>query len=460
MNITDDFRFQALPLPGDIQAEKMAGHYDYARKLIERRLADELTPECIKKRLRLELKILTGMEAEYIYTREEAMALMRERIPSFSEEEFDELLMRGRMDFAYINGEKLFAESFCSALLKVYPELWNRTVEGDRYQPGASEEVIQSVKDGDGFGAHIHICHHLTLRPQPDVIGQKVRIHIPVSWEGNPRVSGLTIKTDPPYKALSSEDAGMHSVYFEERAEDGLKFLVDYEYDYNDVYRDMYDMDPALCAEEPPAEIKEKYLCEQLPHISMSPFIKELAAEIVGSESNPLLKARAIYDFITQKCRYRFTRPYRAIENVSEYFLINQQGDCGTQALAFISLCRCAGVPAKWESGTTASPGDIGMHDWAMFYIEGIGWRHADPSFGGGANMRGNEKRRRFYFGNIDPFRNPCNGAMGVEFDPPKKFWRVDDCDNQAGEVEFETRGAMRSEYRIRYEDKGIKRTK
>ena len=33
------------------------------------------------------------------------------------------------------------------------------------------------------------------------------------------------------------------------------------------------------------------------------------------------------------------------------------------QALLFITMCRIAGVPARWQSGLYAEPGSVGMHD-------------------------------------------------------------------------------------------------
>ena len=38
-------------------------------------------------------------------------------------------------------------------------------------------------------------------------------------------------------------------------------------------------------------------------------------------------------------------------------------------ALTFITLCRIAGIPARWESGFAVAPGDAGCHDWARFYV-------------------------------------------------------------------------------------------
>ena len=457
MDYTKDFQYQLIPLPWDIQAEKFGGRYDTAKEMIKRRIARDGVPECLKKRLEIELIIMEHEEIEYSLTKEQLFGQISEELNDFTMEELDELVLDGRIDFTYINGEQRFLRSSCSALIAVYPQLYPRRKDGYTVKKGVIDDIIDNVRDGDKFGAHIHIAHHLTLNPDDDVTGQVARVHIPVSWEGNPRVNNLKIVgSAPEIKMIAPDDATHHTCYFETKAEKGSELCLEYEYDYIDTYKDMYNLDPKLCEKPVSKEIADKYLCEQLPHIAFTPYMKALAAEIVGDETNPLLKARLIYDYLTTRIRYRYTRCYTSVYDVSEYMMACGRGDCGMYALSFITLCRIVGVPAKWESGTTATPGDIGMHDWAMFYIEGIGWRHVDGSFGSSANRNGNEKRRQFYFGNIDPYRNPCNCGQGEEFVPAKKYWRYDSSDNQAGEVEYETRGAKRREYSVRYEDKGI----
>jgi transglutaminase-like putative cysteine protease len=116
------------------------------------------------------------------------------------------------------------------------------------------------------------------------------------------------------------------------------------------------------------------------------------------------------------------------------------------QALLFIGLCRCAGIPAKWQSGKYVTPESTGNHDWAMFYIEPWGWLFADCSFGGSAYRAGVKERHDFYFGNLDPFRMAANNALLKEFTPAKKHWRIDPYDNQSGEAEYENRGLRRDE--------------
>lgn len=95
-------------------------------------------------------------------------------------------------------------------------------------------------------------------------------------------------------------------------------------------------------------------------------------------------------------------REYFTISNISEYAATNLKGDCGVQAILFITLCRIAGIPAKWQSGLYVSTHYTGCHDWAQFYIEPYGWLFADLSFGGGAYRDGDRQRWNHYFGNLD----------------------------------------------------------
>ena len=117
------------------------------------------------------------------------------------------------------------------------------------------------------------------------------------------------------------------------------------------------------------------------------------------------------------------------------------------QALLFITLCRIAGISARWQSGLYTTPYTASSHDWAQFYIAPYGWLFADCSFGGSAYRLGEYERWNFYFGNIDPFRMPANSGFQEEFYPPKKYLRADPYDNQRGEIEYNDRGLLYHEF-------------
>ena len=187
----------------------------------------------------------------------------------------------------------------------------------------------------------------------------------------------------------------------------------------------------------PSEDVLPQDLDEQQPHIRFTPFMKDLALTITEGLETPLEKARAIYEYITTKVTYSFVRCYFNIENLGEYAAMNRKGDCGLQGLMFITLCRCLGIPARWESGNEFFNCEPGSHDWAMVYLAPFGWLFVDPSYGGGAYRSGEIWRQRHYFGNLDPFRLPSNSQFQKQLDPPMTYFRDDPYDNQCGEIEY-----------------------
>lgn len=191
-------------------------------------------------------------------------------------------------------------------------------------------------------------------------------------------------------------------------------------------------------------------LSELAPHIIFTPYIRTLAAELSKGCETPLEKARSFYDFITLNFKYTYMPAYFSLEDIPGNCARTFTGDCGVFALLFITLCRCAGIPAQWQSGLAAEPDFIGGHDWVRFYAAPLGWIYADPSYGIGAVRAENEERRRFYFGNLDPYRMVANRAFQAPFTVEKKYWRTDPYDNQLGEIETAERGLRYEEFERR----------
>jgi transglutaminase-like putative cysteine protease len=186
---------------------------------------------------------------------------------------------------------------------------------------------------------------------------------------------------------------------------------------------------------------------EQAPHIVFTPYIRALVAELTEGVDDPMEKARRFYDFITKNMSYTFMPSYFTLENIPDTCALNCNGDCGVLALLFLTLCRCAGIPAQWQSGLTAEPSFCGAHDWIRFYVEPYGWLYADLSYGVSATRNENEARRKFYFGNLDPYRMVANSRFQAPFTVPKEFWRSDPFDNQVGEMETDQRALSYDEF-------------
>jgi hypothetical protein len=314
---------------------------------------------------------------------------------------------------------------------------------------------MDDLKDGDEMKAHIHIRHDLWL--DPDVIeeGKNLHVYMPVPLERAQIHNLKVINVSPEPKHMPEEGDIMPTAYFEEKAAPGQVFSVEYEFDNILKYVDMSKVDFDAIAAEPYPEDVICYTQEKGPHIVFTPYLKAMAAEIKGDETNPVKIARRIYDYMTCNLRYTYVRDYASIDIIPEWMALGRRGDCGVQALLFITLCRICGIPARWQSGLDSEPGSIGSHDWAQFYVPTLGWRWADLSFGLAAKMRNHDARWNFFFGNLDPFRIPTNCDVNGAYNPPMKFMRMDPCDNQGGEVEYDD-GALIRGVHYDFTDLGI----
>ncbi|MBO0472582.1 transglutaminase domain-containing protein [Enterococcus ureasiticus] len=434
-----DLKFMSVPLPEDIIKLKNYGDFKGAEKLIEHLLSNEL-PEALRKRLEIEQDIIriVGIN-EYPFYFDEASKMMKETFKEYQEQELTVLKETGKVDWLYIDGKIHFQRRFLMNLIKTQADYEARLIvkednEVDRLRKQELTQNVQLMKEQGGRKVKIHLKASIQVKKEYERPGEKVKVYLPLPKDCK-QVSDIQIlKTTPKATFIAPENEAQRTVYFETILEEDQIFSVEYSYT-NQV--DYVELDPEKASELQP----EFELNEELPHIRFTPYLEQLLAEILSGETNPIKKARKIYDFITTKVNYSFMREYFTIENISEYAAVNLKGDCGVQAILFITLCRMANIPAKWQSGLYVSQYYTGCHDWAQFYVAPYGWVFADLSFGGGARRNGDLDRWNYYFGNLDIFRMPANSEIQKDFNPPKRFLRADPIDNQRGEFEYVNQG-------------------
>lgn len=433
-----DLTSLAVRLPEDIAKLKWFGDFEGAKRMIGLRLKKEL-PRMLRERLKLELLILERLPEQYIYSREEALRLLQENIRDFKEEELDALRDEGAVEWIYVNGQIRYKDDILANLVKTRKYLADRvldpTLTEKKYQNFALlDETIRRMKEQGTMAYYFHIRSTLSVRPEWERPGERIRVHLPVPVEYAQVKDFRLLAASDSMKSCAPPDYPQRTVYFEDTMAAGKKFMVEFSFENHMSY---VEPKPEKALESQPTFYTE----EQLPHIRFTPYLRSLAAEIVGAETNPVVKARRIYDYITTHVMYSFVRSYFTIDNLTEYMGTGLKGDCGIHALLFITLCRIAGIPARWQAGLYATPLEIGCHDWAQFYIAPYGWLCADCSFGGAAWREGELERWNFYFGNLEPFRVPFNSDFQHAFIPPKEYMRNDPYDSQQGEAEYEDEG-------------------
>lgn len=435
-----DLKYLAVPLPEDVIKLKGYGDLERLNRVIDLKLAKEI-PEALRQRLLLEKEILALWPKAYPHDQAEAMRQLRACFgEDFSEAELDRLRDEDAVEWAFLNGEIHYKNNFLYNLIKTRTQYEERIVpamrQKYRYKQDNARmlnELIHRFKEEKSLRARIHMRLSMSIDPVPGRKGQKVYAHLPLPIEyAQVKYFQILSLSHPEDAVIAPPDFPQRTVCF--HAVPDKPFSVEYIYENHMVYQ---QPDPAEVREITPEDFRND-LAERPPHVVFTPYLRMLCEEIVGDETNPLLQARRIYDFITTKMIYSFMRSYLTMPNVPEYGATSLKADCGVQALLFITLCRYAGIPARWQAGLEVSPLDVGDHDWAQFYIAPYGWLFCDPSFGGSAYRMGDMERWNFYFGNLDPFRLPANSEYQHDFYVPFRNLRHDPYDNQDGEAEYE----------------------
>ena len=489
MNENQYFSYLDVGLPEAVEKMKLCGELEAAVDCIDQRLACTNLPENLRYCLLAEREMIRRMPADFPYTRAEAMDIIRAEIPSYTEAEFDAAVACGQIRFIYLHGEMRIFNRFFSSMCKSVPEFRARTKValngGESSGRGSKGDLrlnrsMRIMKEQGALANRITIRATVKVEDTAFKPGMLVRVHVPIAAACEQQSDIRIESMFPENGQIAPEDAEQRTVYWEENMQENHEFSVTYSYVHTAKWHDvetvlhgmpmsqgtMQDAGSACCeAAQRPSGVPElpclkpealaEYLkdtAELAPHIEFTPYIRALTEACAQGCTTPLEKAKSFYDFITKNFKYTYMPAYFTLDSIAENCARSFTGDCGVFALLFITMCRCAGIPAEWQSGFAAEPEFVGGHDWARFYVEPFGWLFADPSFGVSSNRNENEERRMFYFGNLDPYRMVANRAFQAPFTVDKRYFRTDPYDNQYGEIETEDRGLRYDEYKRKAE--------
>ncbi len=426
-----DLAYLSIPLPDDIAALHYMGRYAEELTRIDEILA--ITPDAaMRKRLTLAKFIARGLTEDYNTDEPTLISKIQEKFPAFTSAHLREIMDIGHADYIRRPDGFYFESAARSNILNCCDTYLRRITEPD-YIPGVEDEFLHAnIRCMQEHGGR---AYRYTVREKVWVDDSAVREGaIFRAWLPYPAVTPEI--TDRKLLSASHEtkitDGPIATAYAEFPYHAGEKYEI--ELAFTNAVKYIEITDEGVAPDQP---IMPEYLSEKLPHIQFTPYLRLLEREITGGHPNPLVRARRIYEYITHTVRYSYMREYRYIENIPMFAAINHRGDCGVQALLFITLARISGIPAKWQSGNYITPGHIGSHDWALFYVAPYGWMQCDPSFGGGAYRRGDMVVHDFYFCHADAYRYIACTDFQCQLSPAKTYMRLDPYDNQSGEAEY-----------------------
>jgi transglutaminase-like putative cysteine protease len=412
---------------------------------------------------RAEMKEILGrMRQEYSLSGVQLLEKVKGKIADVSADDLERWRGAGQLQYRMIDGQVAYFRREPANLLRFCDEAKARCGK-----PSASDEkfvltdhlakvIDESKRTGRTEVAPVRHRIQYRLAVPGNVAGAKqgsvLRVWLPFPQEYRQQREVKLISaspTDPKIAPIGIKDGKLlpnaqRTAYFQKHIDDPGKpsvFEIVFEYVSYACYPTLRDED----ARPLPANFDTSWLVERAPHIVFTPQLKQAVAQAVGNETNPLAKARKIFHFVDSKIRYCAEEEYCLIPSFSTKALASEKGDCGIQGTLFITMCRAAGIPARWQSGWETKPVNWNMHDWAEFYVEPWGWLPADPSYGLQKSDR--DDVREFYFGHQDSYRLIVNLDYGSPLIPAKQSLRSEPADFQRGEVELDGRNLYFNEW-------------
>ena len=387
------------------------------------------------------LAIISRIRSDFSLSYDEGVAAIMQKYPYASSRLIDDWEAANYIETKVIDGKKMmFAKSPRNVGL-VAPEL----AVADRYKQmkGAANlanfaRTAIEEADADGFGKWRRGKVKFAIDVDADAVdkGKTIRVWMPFPIESERQANATLLSSTD--KAVFARDAVHNTIYMERKADGkAAHFEAVMQYDVRSKTISQDAMLRRLLPYDTSSDIYKKYTAQELPQIQKSADLNDLAWKIVGNETNPVLQASLVFNWIDARFPWAGAREYSTIPCLPRYVLERGYGDCGQVTLLYITLLRNLGIPARWESGWWLAPGDSGMHDWGEVYFEGIGWVPVDMSYGMIAAADTPEVAH-FYKSGMDFYRFAANKGVCGLLSPEKKYVRSETVDSQLGEVEWD----------------------
>jgi len=389
----------------------------------------------------LDARKMHRVTLQYPYSETEMRKILKDNYSDVTDEEREEWIKEGKVDFLQMGNEKLYFEDFVHnvafrniPLMQKYSamkgqtdpffdEAWGIVFSSPNsgYQTKSWKPLIDPVK----YLVESSLRIPREKLPKEGIL--KIWIPLPIQTEAQFDVRMVSFTPDEYIKILPQLDADIGIVYCEVDVKNleedlGINMTVLFSR-----YTERFIIDPTKVGKYDTENYIYKRYTQSQKNILVNEEFRAKAMEIVGEEKNPYLAAKEIYYYILNNIRYSFM-PHVTLDALGipepEFVMKNSYGDCGAQSMYFASLCRSIGIPARASGGMQLFPGIEGDHFWAEFYLPNYGWVPVDTTIAESSDwtnrISDNERKtyKDFYFGNLDPYRLAIQNDVDISLNP------------------------------------------
>jgi transglutaminase-like putative cysteine protease len=266
-----------------------------------------------------------------------------------------------------------------------------------------------------------HFTFHYAFSVRNLPAGKKVRIWIPAAEsDAYQEVKVVSAKGDLPLKTTRESKYG-NQLYFAETSsasQPELHFDIEYEVVRHERVTLVGTAGKVIPASLAGIERQRDLQPDVLVPTTGLP--ADLALKVTQGKTQPLDKARAIYDYVFTTMRYDKTGTGWGHGDVL-YACDAKKGNCTDFHSLFIAMARSQAIPARFEIGFPLPPDKhsaeiAGYHCWSDFYIDGRGWIPVDIS-----EAWKHPEKRDYFFGSHDVNRIQFSMGRDLRLSPSQE---------------------------------------